>query len=51
MLKETIIPANILRDLEALGLMPEAIEPKTVRPKPDFKFNMPNLNEKGEPDF
>lgn len=51
MLRETIIPVNILRELEALGLRPENREPKTVRPKPDFKFNMPNLDENGEPDF
>lgn len=51
MLKETIIPANILRDLEALGVMPEVREKQVTKLKPDFKFNMPNLDEKGEPDF
>jgi hypothetical protein len=51
MLKETILPANIRRDLEALGVILEDRQPKPPRPVREYKYQMPNLNEKGEPDF
>lgn len=54
-LVETILPTNILRQLEALGVIPvsddEPIGGVVSTPKHEYKFNTPNLDENGEPDF
>ena len=51
MLTETILPTNIRRDLEALGVILEDRQPKPPRPAYEYKYNMPKLDEKGQPDF
>lgn len=44
------IPMNVRRELEALGVvMNDEEKPKQI--KRQFEFNMPKLDENGEPDF
>lgn len=50
-LREQIIPTNILRELQALGVVVHQEEQTKHKAKPDYKFQMPNLDENGEPDF
>lgn len=51
---ENDIPLHILTEMEQLGVMPRALpddvpdEPKILR---QFEYNMPELDENGEPPF
>lgn len=43
------LPPHIRKELEALGVVTLEEKPKQI--KRQFEFNMPKLDENGEPDF
>lgn len=43
--------SDLIKELEALGLLAPEPKQKVKQIKREYKYNMPKLDENGEPDF